>query len=111
MPDRQAPRDVVAADRDRRRSQSEPKAAREKAGCEQVLMTCWQGRLADGDQKVASQGLGRASEDCSQERERHLSREGSKVQRQPDGEGGLSPGCAVQPRAGSLGAREESVFT
>lgn len=111
MPDRQAPRDVVAADRDRRRSQSEPKAAREKAGCEQVLMTRWQGRLADGDQKVASQGLGRASEDWSQERERHLSREGSKVRRQPDGEGGLSPGCAVQPQAGSLGAREESVFT
>lgn len=61
MPGRQAPKDMVAADRDSDSSQNEPEAAREEPGCERGLMTRWQGRLADRDQKVASQGLGRAS--------------------------------------------------
>lgn len=45
------------------RSQSEPKAAREKPGCEQGLVTRWRVWLADWGQEATSQGPGWASGD------------------------------------------------
>lgn len=86
---RQAPRNTVAADRDRHKSQNEPKAAREKPGCERGLMTCWRVWPADWGQKAAaSQGLVRASRAWSQEQAGHLPREGGEEWRRPAGPGG-----------------------
>lgn len=93
MPGRQVPRNMVATDRAGLRSQNEPKAAREKSGCERGLVTRWQVRLADWSQEAASQGPGRASGDWSQKQGGHLPRDGDKEWRQLAGSRG--PGRLV----------------
>lgn len=56
MPGRQEPRNMVAADRDKHRSQNERKAAREKPGCERGLLASVAGRLGpEGRQPGAGQ--------------------------------------------------------
>lgn len=114
VPGRQVPRNMVATDRAGHRSQNEPKAAREKPGCERGLMTLWQVQPADWSQEAASQGPGQASGDWSQEQGGHLPRDGGKEWRQLAGSRG--PGRLVRslcPSAWSRVSRgqQKSVFT